>query len=158
MIEKTIRWVRNRLASLGNPASASGPVVPPPVDDAREARQRFADAFDSFSAFFKNISNNLQENTYLQQFITMGESFRKAGYWAGHWGAKDQSIEKTAALHIRITKSLIDEKCQSTQRKLKSQVEILGTINADAERDYKTKNRYYEKLNRAYQYSHRQFS
>jgi hypothetical protein len=158
MIEKAIRWIRDKYGAIRNAPSSSDPVIPPTVDDASEARQKFADAFDSFSDFFRSIANNLQENTYLQQFITMGESFRKSGYWAGHWGVKDPSLENTAALHILITKSLIDEKCRSNQQRLKSQVEILRTIKNNAERDYETKNSYYEKLKRAYQYSHRQFS
>ncbi len=158
MIEKAIRWIRDRYGATRITASSPDPVVSLPVDDASEARQKFADAFDSFSDFFRNIANDLQENTYLQQFITMGESFRKAGYWAGHWGVNDPNLEETAALHIRMTKSLINEKCRSNQQKLKSQVEILRIIKNNAKHDYKTKNGYYEKLNRAYQYSHRQFS
>src|SRR5260370_17780952 len=158
MIEKAIRWIRDRYGATRITASSPDPVVSLPVDDASEARQKFADAFDSFSDFFRNIANDLQENTYLQQFITMGESFRKAGYWAGHWGVNDPNLEETAALHIRMTKSLINEKCRTNQQKHKTQIELLSLIKNNAKHDYKTKNGYYEKLNRAYQYSHRQFS
>jgi len=158
MIEKAIRWIRNKFGTLANGASTAGPVVLPPVDDATKARQEFDSAVESFSDFFRKIANNLHENAHLQQFITLGESFRKSGYRAGHWGVNDPNLEETAALHVRITKSLIDEKCQSNQRELESQVEILKRINTNANCEYDAKNGYYGMLNRAYRYSNRQFS
>lgn len=158
MIDTARHWLGDKYRAIRNAALSPAPVSSSPIHESSTARQDFADAFDSFANFFGNLANNLQENTYLQQFITMGESFRKAGYLAGHWGVNDSNLEETTTLNIRLTKSLIDEKCQSNQRKLKSEVKIRETIKQNADHDYETKNAYYEKLNRAYQYSHKQFS
>ena len=159
MKEKVKDWIRNKYAALKELVSFQGiPNAPEADNEAKETRRKFTEALDSFSGFFGNLAKNFDENAHLQQFITMGESFRKSGYYAGQWGVRENDIAGSAAMQVRITKGLIDEKSQSNQRKLKSQVEILDTIKTNAERDYETKNAYYEKLNRAYQYNHKQFS
>lgn len=158
MIETAARWIRDKYEAIRSAASSSKPVVPDTVDEAGAARRKFADAIGSFSDFFENSVSKLEENTYLRQFLVNGESFRKSGYIAGLWGIREDDIDGIAAMQIRMTTSLIEERYQSNQRKLESQVDILRTIRANAERDYETKNAYYEKLKRAYQYSHRQFS
>ena len=150
MFEAATRWIREKYKALSTPVAA-----PAAVD---ETSQTFDEAFDEFADFFGKITNNLKENVYLQKFNDLGESFRKSGYLAGHWGVREKDIEGMAELQVLITKSQIEEKCWSEQRLLKSQVEILKKIKNNADRDYKTKNTYYERLNRAYQYSHRQFS
>jgi hypothetical protein len=157
MIE-TLKWLRQKYDAIKHAMAASVSAKPETTVDQTKPEQDFADAFSSFTDFFGNIANNLRENTYLQQFITLGEKFRNSGYRSGHWGIQDDNLQDTANLHVRVTKSLIDEKCKSNQERLKSHVEILETIKENADNDYHAKNAYYEKLNRAYQYSHRQFS
>lgn len=159
MKEKFLNWIRNKTSALKKLAPFHGtPNTTEGDNDASGLQRKFTEALDSFSGFFGNLAKNFDENAHLQQFISMGESFRKSGYYAGQWGVRENDIAASAAMQVRITKGLIDEKSQSNQRRLKSQVEILGTIKKNAERDYETKNSYYEKLNRAYQYNHKQFS
>jgi hypothetical protein len=159
MMVKALRWIREKFASVKK--AVSTPTDSPNDDSDKEAadsRKKFTNAFESFSHFFADLAKTFHENAQLQRFIAAGESFRKSGYYAGQWGIREPEIGEMAEMQVRITKGLIDEECQSNQRKLNSQVEILSTIREDAERDYRNKNAYYEKLTRAYQYSQRQFS
>ncbi|MDQ1638943.1 MAG: hypothetical protein QOF62_2282 [Pyrinomonadaceae bacterium] len=157
MIETASRWIREKINVIRNAGAPPSPVNNP-LDEAGQARQKFADAIGSFTDFFKSTVNKLEENTYLREFLVIGESFRKSGYVAGLWGIREHGLEGTAAMRVLITKNLIEEKFQSNQRNLESHVKLLETLRTNAERDYQAKNRYYQKLNRAYQYSHRQFS
>ena len=159
MIQSALNWIRQKLEAIRERrASPKDPIGSTSDGDAADARKKFSDALESFSDFFGNLARSFHETTQLQRFIVVGESFRKSGYFAGQWGIREPEIDKIADMQVRITRSLIDEECQSSQRKLTSQVEILETIKKNAERDYDAKNGYYEKLNRAYQYNHRQFS
>jgi hypothetical protein len=158
MKEKLLNWIRNRTSTLRNLVPFQITPNTSATDNDAEQQRKFTDALDSFSGFFGKLAKNFEENNHLQQFITIGESFRKRGYYAGQWGVREEDIKGSAAVQVRIEKNLIDEKSRSNQRRLNSQVKILKTIKKNAERDYKTKNSYYEKLNRAYQYNHKQFS
>ena len=158
MKEKIVNWFRNKYSAIKEAVPFQITTKPTDPDEDAKTRRKFSDALDSFSGFFGNLAKNFDENAQLQQFITMGESFRKSGYYAGQWGVREDDVAGSAAMQVRITKNLIEEKSRSNQRKLESQVEILRTIKTNAERDYKTKNSYYEKINRAYQYNHKHFS
>ncbi|HEY6803972.1 MAG TPA: hypothetical protein VI306_10370 [Pyrinomonadaceae bacterium] len=129
-----------------------------PDDAAEDARKKFTNALDSFSEFFANLNKGMSENAQLKRFVALGENLRNSGYLAGRWGIREPEIGEIAEMHVRITKGLIEEECQSVQRKLNSEVEILKTIKRNAEQDYETKDAYCKKINRAYEYSQRQFS
>ena len=162
----TVKWIRRKTDAIRQKYEAlkkalwpsAGTKTSEPGDDAAEARRKLNHAVDSLPDYFANLAKDLSENTHLKRFIDAGTSFRKSGQYAGLWGIREPEIGEIAEMQVRITKSRIEEECLSNQRKLNSQVEILETIKGNAERDYKTKNAYYEKLNRAYQYNHRQFS
>ena len=165
MRAKALNWIREKYDALQQKYQAIKEAISSPADTktepdngVAEGRRKFSDAHDSFSSFFGNLAKSFEENTQLQQFIKLGETFRDKGYYAGQWGVRDEDVAGSAAIKVRITKNLIDEKCQSNQRKLNSQVKILKTIKNNAKRDYGTRNAYYEKLNRAYQYNPKQFS
>ena len=165
MITTALNWIRNKFEALRQKyeaikkaASSTDAKTSEPSDGAAEARRKLNNAVDSLPDYFANLAKGLGENAHLKRFIDAGAEFRKSGQYAGLWGIREPKIGEIAEMQVRITKSRIDEECLSNQRKLVSQVEILKTIKGNAERDYNNKNAYYEKLNRAYQYNHRQFS
>lgn len=164
MIATALHWIRQKYEAirqkyeaLKNAVSSSAGTKPEPSDDSAEARRKLNNAVDSLPDHFGNLAKGLSENAHLKRFIDAGAAFRKSGQYAGLWGIREE-MGPLAEMQVRITKSRIEEECLSNQRKLNSQVEILKTIKGNAERDYNSKNAYYEKLNRAYQYNHRQFS
>ena len=166
MIATAVNWIRQKYEALRQKYEAItkaiwSPLDPKPAEPesgAAVARRKLNEAIDSLPDYFANLAKSFSENVQLKRFLDVGASFMKSGHYAGLWGIREPEIGEIAEMQVRITKSLIDEECQSNQRKLNSQVKILDTIKENAERDYKTKNAYYEKLNRAYQYNHRQFS
>jgi len=166
MIRTALHWIRQKYEGIRQKYEAvKKAVLSPadtkpsePVDDAVDARRKLNNAVESLPDYFANLAKDLSENIHLKRFIDSGSSFRRSGQYAGLWGVREPDIGEIAEMQVRITKSRIEEECASNQRKLNSQVEILETIKDNAERDYKAKNAYYEKLNRAYQYNHRQFS
>src|SRR6201988_4165057 len=159
MKEKSLNWFRNRYSDVKRLVPFQITAKTPEADnEAKENKRKFSDALDSFSGFFGNLAKNFEEITHLQQFINMGEWFRESGYYAGQWGVREDDVAGSAAMQVGIAKNMIEEKSQSNKRRLDSQVAILETIKENAERDYETKNAYYEKINRAYQYNHKHFS
>lgn len=159
MIAATLDWIKQKYEAIKKAVSSPADTKPSESDnDAAEARRKLNEALDSLPDYFAKLANSFNENAQLKRFIDVGASFMKSGHSAGLWGIREPEIGDIAEMHVRITKSLIDEECESNQRKLKSQVKILKRIKENAKRDYNTKNSYYEKLNRAYQYNQRQFS
>ena len=157
MIATALQWIRQKYEAIKKAVLSPAGTKTEPSDDAAEARRKLNNAVDSLPDYFANLAKGLSENEHLKRFIDAGAAFRKSGQYAGLWGIRDE-IGDLAEMQVRITKSRIEEECLSSQRKLNSQVEILKTIKGNAERDYNAKNAYYEKLNRAYQYNHKQFS
>ena len=165
MIATALNWIRQKYEAIQQKYEAIKKAVSSPLlkknepsDDAAEARRKLNNAVESLPDYFANLAQDLSENAQLKRFIDAGAAFRKSGQYAGLWGIREPKIGDLAEMQVRITKSRIEEECLSTQRRLNSQVEVLKTIKGNAERDYNSKNAYYEKLNRAYQYNHRQFS
>lgn len=159
-------WIRQRLETIRQKYEAvkKAVVTPPdakptePIDAAVEVRRKLDNAVESLPDYFANLAKGLSENAHLKRFIDAGASFRKSGQYAGLWGIREPEIGDIAEMQVQLTKSRIEEVCLSAEQKLKIESEILETIKDDAERDYRTRNAYYEKLNRAYQYNHRNFS
>jgi len=150
--EAKYQAVKEAILSPGKPKTSE------PESGAAAARRKLGEAVDSLPDYFAKLASSFSENAQLKRFIDVGADFMKSGHYAGLWGMREPEIGDLAEMHVRITKSLIDEECESNQRKLSSQVKILETIKDNAERDYDDKNAYYEKLKRAYQYNPRQFS
>lgn len=168
MVATALNWIKQKYETLREKYLAKyeaikkaimSPAKPAePESAAAEARRKLGEAIDSLPDHFAKLANSFSQNAQLKRFIDVGGDFMKSGHSAGLWGIREPKIGDIAEMHVRITKSLIDEECESNQRKLSSQVKILETIKDNAERDYDNKNAYYEKLNRAYQYNPRQFS
>lgn len=155
MFASTTQWIRDKYNNWRN---ANEQKKTDSDSESKTDEQKFANAFQNFSVFFEKLSNTLEKDSYLQEFNNLGELFRKSGYFAGQWGIQEREIDSMAEMQILLKKNQIEEKCQNNQTKLNSEVEMLDKIRINADRDYKTKNSYYERLNRAYQYNHRQFS
>jgi hypothetical protein len=165
MIATALNWIRRKYDAIRQKFEAVKKALSPPTntktsepDEAAEVRRKLDNAVESLPDYFANLAKGLSENAHLKRFIDAGASFRKSGQYAGLWGIREPEIGDIAEMQVQITKSRIEEDCLSTQRKLNSESKILKTIKKNAERDYRTKHAYYEKLNRAYQYNHRNFS
>ena len=166
MIATALNWIRRQFETLRQKYEALKKAVwspvetkpAEPIDEAEATRRKLNHAVESLPDYFANLAKGLSENAHLKRFIDAGASFRKSGQYAGLWGVREPQIGDIAAMQVNLTKSRIEEDCLSAQRKLTSESEILKTIKTNAERDYQTKHAYYEKLNRAYQYNHRNFS
>lgn len=165
MMATALNWIRQKYEALRQKFEAVkkavwSPVEKPsePIDEAEVTRRKLDNAVDSLPDYFANLAKGLSENAHLKRFIDAGASFRKSGQYAGLWGVREPEIGDIAEMQVQLTKSRIEEDCLSAEQKLKSESNILWRIKINAERDYKTKHAYYEKLNRAYQYNHRHFS
>ena len=97
-----------------------------PESGTAEARRKLGEALDSLPDYFAKLTNSFSENAQLKRFIDVGASFMKSGRYAGLWGIREPEIGDIAGMHVSITKSLIDEECESNQRKLSSQSKNTG--------------------------------